>query len=664
MIDTSTTTDLVQAELNLDKAKSNTQAKFVKLVDTSFVEKEYGKCETAVLDFSRCKEPFMLPYEFRAKEIDEHPQEENIAKSSSVEEEHQSEKAQDPEKKEEEMLENRQEADHDIVQVIQPPYSPNMIDFANKKILVRSDQTESTKGKNVVIDHNAFPRMTKAKNLNVGVCKINEKKRQAPRRKMTVSMLLEKYASHKADNVVSRLGGNKCHRSPTRPGGHERWRTELYDQQPYFAMKPAYRGCTPPMYQQFAECGFNPRVTYSTGLAAYFQPIWMPSRPVFRPNMHRKSARFNHKVRSLEAIIVQGNQSPRRGAYVKNYDRQCKRMWVPVKCAERKSIEGSGDLGAAPAIAEGVVQNTETGDGHGVRLQQTGSSKLEKETNSGPNMQARLLVVSSHASQKPEMASLHADLAVESCSTRTSSIVRREDASIGGKASVQIEATDQETDGNKIQQQCGSALVQKDGIEIGLHIGGDKIPTMSSSASSKDDSVNTRTNSAMKVISSGPCKNVFKSSIGISTQQRGTSSNSCSQKIGTGSMPGSHGNFWNQRRMFEPRMPPYRPKYSGSSRIMSVAPGTKPGPQWCPAGLTHTQKRRVQRLRALEIRQQIEEKKRDKCFSRYRQMVAKKIWKKKCIMTEEDKNVDDTYADKKSENINDAPTDMDVDQAG
>jgi hypothetical protein len=48
-----------------------------------------------VLDFSGCKGAFMLPFEFRAKEIDEHPKEENTAEPSSVEEKHQSEEAQD-----------------------------------------------------------------------------------------------------------------------------------------------------------------------------------------------------------------------------------------------------------------------------------------------------------------------------------------------------------------------------------------------------------------------------------------------------------------------------------------------------------------------------------------------------------------------------------------
>jgi hypothetical protein len=74
MVDTSATTDLVQDELNLGKAKSDTHAEFVNPIDTSFVEQEYGECEIAVLDFSGCKGAYMLLYKFCAKEIDEHPQ--------------------------------------------------------------------------------------------------------------------------------------------------------------------------------------------------------------------------------------------------------------------------------------------------------------------------------------------------------------------------------------------------------------------------------------------------------------------------------------------------------------------------------------------------------------------------------------------------------------
>jgi hypothetical protein len=113
MIDMSVMTDLVEGK-NLGKAKSDTHTEFVNLIDTSFVEQEHRERETMVLDFSGCKGAFMLPSEFRAKEIDEHPKEENIAEPSSVEEEHLSEETQDPEKKEDKKLENYQEVDQDI----------------------------------------------------------------------------------------------------------------------------------------------------------------------------------------------------------------------------------------------------------------------------------------------------------------------------------------------------------------------------------------------------------------------------------------------------------------------------------------------------------------------------------------------------------------------
>jgi hypothetical protein len=72
MIDMSIMIDLVEGK-NLGKAKSDTHTEFVNPIDTSFVEQEHGERETTVLDFSGCKGAFMLPSEFRAKEIDEHP---------------------------------------------------------------------------------------------------------------------------------------------------------------------------------------------------------------------------------------------------------------------------------------------------------------------------------------------------------------------------------------------------------------------------------------------------------------------------------------------------------------------------------------------------------------------------------------------------------------
>jgi hypothetical protein len=216
MDDTSAATDLVQAKLNFGKAKSDTHAEFVNPVDTSFAEQEHGESEIATLDFSGCKGSYVLPYEFRAKEIDEHPQNKNIVEQCSIEKEHQSEEAQNPENKEDKKLENNQEVEQDIVQVIQRPYSPNVIDFDNKKILIRSYQTESTKGKNVVIDINAAPRMIK--NSEVVVSKRNERNKQvASRPKPIVKQLLDKYTHRKDNHMFNRLGGTKCYRSPSGP---------------------------------------------------------------------------------------------------------------------------------------------------------------------------------------------------------------------------------------------------------------------------------------------------------------------------------------------------------------------------------------------------------------------------------------------------------------
>jgi hypothetical protein len=109
----------------------------------------------------------------------------------------------------------------------------------------------------------------------------------------------------------------------------------------------------------------------------------------------------------------------------------------------------------------------------------------------------------------------------------------------------------------------------------------------------------------------------------------------------------------------------YRPRYSGGSMIKLVEPGTKtkPRPQWCPTGLTHTQKRRVQRLRASEIKQDITFKKRDELFRRDRSMVPPNMnWREKCITMEGNRNTDDTLAAQIFENNRDAPTDMNVDQ--
>ncbi|XP_044392142.1 uncharacterized protein [Triticum aestivum] len=68
----------------------------------------------------------------------------------------------------------------------------------------------------------------------------------------------------------------------------------------------------------------------------------------------------------------------------------------------------------------------------------------------------------------------------------------------------------------------------------------------------------------------------------------------------------------------------------------------------------------AQRLRTLEIKEKIAEKKRDRWFNQDKPMMSTKTWKEKRIVAEENKNTDDIIIAENSENNKDAPTDMDV----
>jgi hypothetical protein len=67
----------------------------------------------------------------------------------------------------------------------------------------------------------------------------------------------------------------------------------------------------------------------------------------------------------------------------------------------------------------------------------------------------------------------------------------------------------------------------------------------------------------------------------------------------------------------------------------TTAPGTIPEPHWCPSGLTHTQRRCVQKLRTKGIREKAQEAERDRWFSQERPMrEPAKMWKEKRIERE------------------------------
>ena len=463
-------------------------------------------------------------------------------------------------------------------------------------MLIRSDQAESARGKNVVVDDNAPPRMIKPKNPEVGVWKTNERKRQlAPRPKPTVKQLLDKYTSRKANNVFNRLGGTKRPRSPSGPGGYEHWRGNSYDQQPYFVMEPAYWGGAPPVYPQFPPWGYNPWAPYPTGPACYFQPEWISPRPMFRPDMHEKRARFNQEARSHDAIVARGNRLPVHRADDQNYRGDRQRVWVPVKRAESKSVS-SEDLDAAhgPKLgkhqsAKGVVNGMETS-----RVDELGSGQIGSD-----------LVQNN--------ATLELIRNGKDNNTHAEDVVTRNGPKHGCIKNIAANGSSLHVD-----------------LEPKVHIHSEKLVVRPSASKSAVVSAAVYAGGSRKYETGGP---------------------SHQQKV-----------FSAKYREFAPKtaVRQYRPGNSGGSRIMSVAPGTKPGPQWCPTGLTHTQKRRVQRLRAMEIKDKIAEKKRDEWFSRDRPMVPTKTWKEKRIAAEENKNTDEMNVDQNSENKDDAPTDMDV----
>jgi hypothetical protein len=286
-------------------------------------------------------------------------------------------------------------------------------------------------------------------------------------------------------------------------------------------------------------------------------------------------------------------------------------MWVPVKSSKPKPVKSSQDLDI----------------GHGLKLGKHQSTKafVNGTKTSGPD-----------------------------------DSVQRKDANKREKASVQ-------SDGNSIQLQRREPDMVQKGIstKLDLQNGGDEVSTVSSSASPKADSISSRTNSATTSSSARTCKTVsplgFKSSIGMSIQ-RGNSSNSGSQEIRVGSMSSPHRTFSARDRMFAQRTSAhqYIPRYSGGNMFKSVVPGT-----WCPPGFTPTQKRRVQRLQALETREKIAEKKHEEWLNRNRSKVPLKMtWKEKRITTEKNRNADDMVADRISENTRYAPTDMDIDKYG
>ncbi len=75
------------------------------------------------------------------------------------------------------------------------PFHIGMVMLMDKKVLVlvRTDQAETTKGKNVVVSNELRNQMIKPHNSEIGVWKENVLQKPAKRVKPTLPMLIEKY---------------------------------------------------------------------------------------------------------------------------------------------------------------------------------------------------------------------------------------------------------------------------------------------------------------------------------------------------------------------------------------------------------------------------------------------------------------------------------------
>jgi hypothetical protein len=86
------------------------------------------------------------------------------------------------------------------------PMNVNMINFEEKKILVRTSQAESTRGKNVIVSDVPWVRMIKPRSHEPGIWKTNQGHWTKPRVRATSKLLMEKYSQQRRVSVFQRLG--------------------------------------------------------------------------------------------------------------------------------------------------------------------------------------------------------------------------------------------------------------------------------------------------------------------------------------------------------------------------------------------------------------------------------------------------------------------------
>ena len=130
---------------SVEKAESSSiYSKSIKSKEANIVEKGHGKySKTTILDFSEVNGTYFLPYEFRAIEIDELQEQEQVAEESLVDKYLQTNDARNQEKDDDKALGSYLKADQDIIQVTPPSCSPNIFEevcLASNLPIFRFDQ--------------------------------------------------------------------------------------------------------------------------------------------------------------------------------------------------------------------------------------------------------------------------------------------------------------------------------------------------------------------------------------------------------------------------------------------------------------------------------------------------------------------------------------------
>jgi hypothetical protein len=92
------------------------------------------------------------------------------------------------------------------------PFLVNTVGLEGKRILVRTDQAETTRGKNVVVSGELRNKMIKPHNPEPGVWKENTWREVTQRVKATSNMLIEKYLRQQRQHSVHWQGATSRER--------------------------------------------------------------------------------------------------------------------------------------------------------------------------------------------------------------------------------------------------------------------------------------------------------------------------------------------------------------------------------------------------------------------------------------------------------------------